>query len=100
MRNKSIIGKETVLEVARLARLNLTDEELSLYGVQLGAILEYIDQLKGVDTEKTLPTSHPIEGLKNVFRKDTVKKSLSGKAALQNAPQKKENFFSVPKIIE
>jgi len=100
MREKKIIDKDTVLNVARLSRLTLSEKELSQYSGQLGSILSYIDQLNEVDTEGASPTSHPLESLKNVFREDKVKKSLPLADVLRNAPRKKENFFSVPRIIE
>ncbi|MBL7158052.1 MAG: Asp-tRNA(Asn)/Glu-tRNA(Gln) amidotransferase subunit GatC [Candidatus Omnitrophica bacterium] len=100
MSDKKIIDKDTVLRVARLSRLILSDKELSQYSGQLGAILEYIDQLNEIDTRNTPPTSHPLSNLKNVFREDRVKGSLSPADVLRNAPRKKENFFSVPRVIE
>jgi len=100
MSAKKIIDKDAVLKVAGLARLSLSDKELSRYSRELESILGYINQLNELDTKKTPPTSHPLSELKNVFREDRVKKSLPAERALRNAPRKKEKFFSVPKIIE
>lgn len=100
MPNKKTIDEKTVKHVARLSRIDLSGEEVKLYQRQLTDILGYINKLNELDTKGTLPTSHPLGNLKNVFRKDTVKKSLSAEDVLKNAPARKDDFFKVPKIIE
>jgi len=92
--------KQTVNHVAELSRLSLSEEEISVYSRQLVRILDYIDKLKKLDISNISPTSHPLTSLKNVFRKDMIKKSLSPDEALANAPDRKDDFFCVPKIIE
>ena len=94
------IDKETVRRVALLSRLSLTDEEISGYVSQLGKILTYISKLNEIDTEKVSPTSHPLATLKNVYRKDLLKPSLTADQALQNAPSKDGDFIKVPQILE
>ena len=93
------ITKETVEYVARLARLSLEEGEISKFQDQLSSILNYIEQLNEVDTKNTPPTTHVLPSMKNVFREDEIKVSLSPDEALQNAPERKENFFKVPRII-
>lgn len=93
------IKKETVQHVAHLARIKLDEEEISKFMVQLGDILSYIDKLKQVDVSKVEPTSHVLP-LKNVYRNDDVKGSLAAGDVLQNAPSKKDSFFTVPRVIE
>ncbi len=93
------IDRKEVRYIAHLARLQLTVEEEEKFSRQLGEILAYVDKLKGVDTENVPPTSH-VFALKNIFREDKKKKSLSRREALSNAPKKKRNQFQVPKIIE
>lgn len=93
------ISPEQVRQVARLARLKLTDEQLGRYAVDLAAILDYVEQLEGVDTEGIEPLSHPL-ALDNVFREDQVGPSLDPDAALANAPQRQDNFFRVPKVLD
>ena len=100
MPKKKSIDEKTVKYVARLSRLDLSEKEVNLYRKQLENILDYINKLREVDTTKTPPTSHPLENLKNVFRKDAMRKSLPVEEALGNAPKRKDDFFSVPKIIE
>ncbi|MGB2705402.1 MAG: Asp-tRNA(Asn)/Glu-tRNA(Gln) amidotransferase subunit GatC [Candidatus Omnitrophota bacterium] len=100
MPDKKTIDDKTVRDIARLSRISLTDKELMLYSRQIADILDYINKLNELDTSKTPPTSHPLDTLKNVFRKDVAKASLPAEDALRNAPKRKDNFFSVPKIIE
>ena len=100
MAKKKTINEKTVKQVAKLSRIDLSKEEVGLYKRQLGDILGYINKLNELDTKDTLPTSHPLESLKNVFRKDKVKKALPAEDALKNAPERKNDLFKVPKIIE
>lgn len=92
------ITMEEVEHVARLARLTFTEEEKKLYAQQLNTILLYIDKLNELDTKDIEPTSHAIR-LKNAFRDDEVKKSISQDRSLWNAPQKDKGSFVVPKVI-
>ncbi|MDD5136474.1 MAG: Asp-tRNA(Asn)/Glu-tRNA(Gln) amidotransferase subunit GatC [Candidatus Omnitrophica bacterium] len=94
------IDKKTVEKVAHLARLKLDDKELELYSGQLASILLYISKLNEIDTANVIPTSHALATLKNVFRKDCLKRSLTPDEALENAPSKEGDFFKVPQIIE
>ncbi|MDP8298934.1 MAG: Asp-tRNA(Asn)/Glu-tRNA(Gln) amidotransferase subunit GatC [Candidatus Tantalella remota] len=97
---KNIITKETVEYVARLSRLSLDESETDRFRGQLEGILDYIEQLKEVDTEGTLPTTHVLPSMKNVFREDKLTPSLSNDDALANAPSKKDGFFKVPRVIK
>ena len=93
------IDRKTVENVAKLARLQLSAEELDRYGAQLGAILDYIAKLEKLDVANLEPLAHAVD-TSNVFRADEPKPSLPRAAALQNAPEKTDDFFIVPKIIE
>lgn len=94
------IDNTTVKHVSLLARLSLTEAELSQYSSQLGSILTYISKLNELNTEGVQPTSHAVSTLKNVYRKDVLKKSLSVDEALANAPEREGDFFKVPQVIE
>lgn len=72
---------EEIKHVAKLARLKLTDEEVRKYGKQLSQILDYMDILNEVDTDKVEATSQ-VTGLKNVVEKDEIKKELPGRDEL------------------
>ena len=85
--------------VAMLARLKLTDSEKELFSEQVGSIINYIDKLNELDTSDVEPTAHVLP-ISNVFREDELRTSLPRDRALQNAPERDENFYRVPKIIE
>ena len=84
--------------IALLARLELSEEEKALFSRQLGSIIEYIEKLNELDTGSVEPTAHVLP-LHNVFREDSVQPSLPREMALQNAPERNEQFYRVPKII-
>ncbi len=84
--------------VASLARLSFSEEEKVRLTAQLNQILEYMQQLRTLDTSNVEPLSHVIE-LGNVFREDVLKPGLSREEALRNAPSKTEKFFKVPKVL-
>ena len=92
-----ITGKD-VEHVAMLARLAITEEEKVMFTDQLNVILDYVDQLKSLDTEDVDPTSHVIP-MKNVMREDKVTSSLTKEKTLQNAPEREGDHFKVPKIV-
>ncbi|MFA5093947.1 MAG: Asp-tRNA(Asn)/Glu-tRNA(Gln) amidotransferase subunit GatC [Candidatus Omnitrophota bacterium] len=95
------IKEDKIKYVARLARLKLTDEEVALFARQLDGILGYVDKLnERLDVAKdAVPMSHP-HAASNPFREDEVRGSASSETVLANAPQKKGDFFKVPRIIE
>ncbi|MEM6259369.1 MAG: Asp-tRNA(Asn)/Glu-tRNA(Gln) amidotransferase subunit GatC [Planctomycetota bacterium] len=92
------ISEQTIREVAKLARLNLTDEEAKLFSSQLGDVLGAIDQLKKLDVEDVKPMPHALDQL-NVFRADHEKDGMPVENALANAPDKDGPFFKVPKVL-
>ena len=93
------ISEDMVNHVALLSRLSFTPEEIKRFTTQLNNILEYVDKLNELDTSTISPTSHSLK-MCNVFRDDTITPSLSSKEALDNAPDKENNCFKVPKIIQ
>ena len=97
---KKTITEDVVRYVAKLSRLRLGEKDLTRFQSQLSRILGYIAQLNEVDTEGVQPTTHVLSSMRNVFREDELKESLSPEEALSNAPARKENFFEVPKVIK
>ena len=93
------IDPDQVRRIARLARINLTPDELDQFSNQLSDILNYVDQLSELNTENVEPTTHPLK-ISNVFRQDQIGQSLSNEQALANAPRKHADFFAVPKVLE
>jgi aspartyl-tRNA(Asn)/glutamyl-tRNA(Gln) amidotransferase subunit C len=85
--------------VARLARLDLSDEEKGRLAAQLGAILEHAAKVGEVATADVPPTASAIPRA-NVLRADEPRPSLSAQEALANAPATAEERFLVPRIVE
>ena len=94
-----MIDRKQVQHVATLARLKLSDDEMARFTSQLGAVIDYINQLDEVDTTDVAPMSHPSD-LVNVFRDDVTRPSLDRDAALANAPRRRDGFFVVPPVLE
>ena len=92
------ISRADIQKVALLARLQLTDDELSKMTVELARIVNYVDQLGEVDTAGIEPMAHAIE-IANVFRDDAVTASLSRDEALANAPHRDECGYLVPAVL-
>lgn len=90
---------EEVRHVARLAKLNLSDEDVIKFQKQLTAIVEFVGKLKEVDTKDVELTSQ-VTGLENVFREDVIKPSLSQEETLSNASRKYKGYFVVDAIFE
>jgi aspartyl-tRNA(Asn)/glutamyl-tRNA(Gln) amidotransferase subunit C len=93
------ISKEQVEHVARLARLEVSEDEKAMFARQLSGILTYMDQLKELDTNGVEPTTTVLP-TDNVFREDNMRPSLPQEKALANAPDQTDGFFRVPKILE
>lgn len=93
------IDREQARKVAKLSRLELTDGEIEEFAGQLSAILDYVEKMNELDTTDVEPLAHCLP-VSNVFRKDCVKESLGTQKALANAPQRDEEFFKVPKILD
>jgi len=93
------ITREEVLHVARLARLDLSPADVDRLQAQLGNILEYVKQLDRLDTTGVVPTSHAVE-MGTPFREDEVRPFGDKRALLANAPDRQDDFFRVPRIIE
>jgi aspartyl-tRNA(Asn)/glutamyl-tRNA(Gln) amidotransferase subunit C len=93
------IDRSTVDHVARLARLDLSDEERERMASELGKILEHAAVIQSLDLDDIEPTSHAIP-IRNVMRPDEVKPSLDQADALTPAPEATDGRFKVPRILE
>ena len=93
------IDDKLVERIARLARLSLTGDERTAMVSDLSNILGYIEKLDELDTRDVEPTSHVV-GITNVMRNDSPRPSISADEALSNAPDRVDNFYRVPRIIE
>jgi aspartyl-tRNA(Asn)/glutamyl-tRNA(Gln) amidotransferase subunit C len=92
-----MISIEDTQHVAKLARLELTEEEQENYTKQLGSILSYIEKLNEVDTTGIEPMAHSVK-ISNVMREDIVVQDFTRDEMLKNAPCEEDGFFKVPKI--
>lgn len=92
------ISADEVSHVAKLARLNLSAEEVDTMAGQLDRILSYVAKLDELDTQGIEPTTHVLS-LHNAFREDQVSESLPQETALANAPQQNGEAFIVPRVI-
>lgn len=93
------ITEETVLSIARLARLQVSEQEAKAFAPQLNDILTYAEQLQQVDLDGTEPTSHPFT-TENVFREDVPRPSLAREVALACAPDSDGEQVRVPAVLE
>ncbi len=92
------ISTEQVAHVARLARLDLTAEELDHYTDQLAAILDHAADIEALDLEGVEPMTHPVP-LVNVLREDVVRPCLDRDEVLAAAPAAESGRFKVPPIL-
>jgi aspartyl-tRNA(Asn)/glutamyl-tRNA(Gln) amidotransferase subunit C len=92
------IGKDDVAHVARLARLELTDDELERFTGQLAAVLEHARDVEALDLADVPPTSHPLP-LRNVMRPDELGPTLDRDEVLAAAPATEDGRFRVPPVL-
>jgi aspartyl-tRNA(Asn)/glutamyl-tRNA(Gln) amidotransferase subunit C len=91
------ITREDVLHVAKLARLEIPDDEIERVQSELGAILEAVGKVSELDLEGVEPTSHPLD-LVNVWDEDAPRPCLTREEALANAPDPADGAFRVPAV--
>ena len=90
-----MIDREQVLHVARLARLELSGEEIERMAGELSGILEHVDRISALDLDGVEPTAHVV-ALENVLRADEPEPSLPRNRALEQAPDAVDGAFRVP----
>ena len=90
-----MIDREQVLHVARLARLELSEDEVARMTGELSAILDHIEKISALDLDGVPPTSHVVE-VANALRPDEPRPCLPREVALANAPAVDDDGFSVP----
>ncbi|MBV5261623.1 Asp-tRNA(Asn)/Glu-tRNA(Gln) amidotransferase subunit GatC [Synechococcus moorigangaii CMS01] len=93
-----MIDLEQVRKVAHLARLELTPEDEAKLPEQLSAILDYVEQLSELNTENVAPTTRAID-VSNITREDVQKTYGDRQLLLDNAPDREDDYFRVPKIL-
>ena len=93
------IDKNTTLKIAKLSRVRVEDEQIDELSSQLSAILDWVEQLKEVNTDQVKPLSN-VSVADLPMREDKKNIEDNSNAVLSNAPEKLENYFVVPKVIE
>jgi aspartyl-tRNA(Asn)/glutamyl-tRNA(Gln) amidotransferase subunit C len=93
------LSREEVLHIARLARLALTEEEITRLSGQLSNLLEHFEVLQEVNTDNVEPMTQSVE-LRSVMREDNVAPSLAPEDVLANAPRQEGEFFRVRAVLE
>ena len=94
------VDKSTVLRIARLARIRVPDSELDGLAAELSNIIGWVEQLGEVDTEGVVPMASAAEGMRLRWREDKVTDGDCRDDVLANAPEARDGFFVVPKVIE
>ncbi len=93
------LTKEEVEHIAELARLELTEEEKTLYREQLSEILDHVARLQALDTSRIPPTS-TVLAKRSPLRPDVAAAGLSTEEALKNAPNAEQKQFRVPPVLD
>ena len=94
------VDKSTVVRIARLARIKVPEDELETLAAELGKILDWVEQLDEVDTEGVAPMTSAAEGMGLRRRPDVVTDGDCADKVLANAPETRDGFFVVPKVVE
>lgn len=93
------LSRDQVMQIAELAKLDLTEAEIETYGGQLSAILDYFQRLQQLDTSDIPPTASVLP-LESVMRDDVLRPSLKREQALANAPDAIEGQFRVSAVLD
>lgn len=94
------LTRKDVENIAHLARLQLTEEQLPAYADGLSRIMNFVEQLSGADTAQVQPMAHPLSGQTQRLRADEVTEKDARARFQSNAPQVEAGLYLVPKVIE
>ncbi len=93
------VEKEEILHIAKLACLNIKDEEIEEYRKNLQDILNWVNIVNQVDTSNISETIGSTDNV-NIFREDEIREFEDKELLLQNAPEKENNMFNIPQVIQ
>jgi aspartyl-tRNA(Asn)/glutamyl-tRNA(Gln) amidotransferase subunit C len=93
-----MIDQKTIFQIAKLARLAITDEEAQRMGEQLSKVLSHFEKISQINTEGVEPLVTPTE-ITSFWREDLVSQELTAEEIVANAPQKTGNLFTVPPVV-
>jgi aspartyl-tRNA(Asn)/glutamyl-tRNA(Gln) amidotransferase subunit C len=94
------LERTEVERIAHLARLTLTEEQIPFYASNLSKILRLVEQIKNAQTENILPMAHPLEGLTQRLREDTVTEHNVREQCQAIAPKTEAGLYLVPQVID
>ena len=92
------MDRKQIEDLAKLAKLEFSPEELDRFTQDMGNILEFVNKLGELDTEGIPPASH-VSGAVNVLREDTAAPSMAREDVLSGAPEHDESGFIIPRVI-
>ncbi len=100
MAKNTVLSKQEILHLAKLAGLKISDHEIEKYSKQLTETISYVKNLDELDTARVIPTSCPIK-LTNIFFEDGTKntRGLKAEEVVVNAKEKKDKYFKVGRIM-
>jgi aspartyl-tRNA(Asn)/glutamyl-tRNA(Gln) amidotransferase subunit C len=93
------LDRDTVVHIARLARIALSEDELTTYQHQLSEIIGHFDVLESVDTSQVEPTAHALP-LRNIMADDASRPSLARDDVLEMAPEAEDGYLRVRAVLE
>ena len=93
------LDHKDVKDIANLARLAISDENIDKYSTELSSILDLVEQMNAVDTNGVQPLAHPTDAVQRL-RADVVTESNNREKYMANAPAQEEGLFLVPKVVE
>lgn len=93
------LDKDTVKNIANLARINVAQDDLDHLAVELSGILDWVEQLNGVDTDGVEPLASVVD-VTLPLRTDVIADGNCRDSVLANAPDPEDGFFAVPKVVE
>lgn len=94
-----IISKDLIKNLSRLAKINLTEEQIEKYSNDFSSVMGYMEEIKNLDVEN-IPETARVTDEGNVFREDEVKPSFSQEQALKNSKNTYNGYFLVPQILK
>lgn len=92
------LSKEDVLKLARLSKIELTDDQLTRFTSELEKIVDYVEQLQAVDVAGHVPT-YQLTGLTNAMREDEIHKYTDSEELLKNLPDREGNYIKVKRVL-
>ncbi len=95
-----MISKEEILKIAKLAKLQLNENEVEKFFSQIKSILSYVKKLDEVDTSNVIPTFHPISDTKNRFQVDDSSRTFKLEDVLKNAKNTKNNHVATKGVFK